>query len=330
MIFVKFFICAGLIVLAGVRLTRYADALGEKLNWGRAWVGVFVLGFVTSLPEAVTSLSALVQFQAYDLAAGNIFGSNIFNPLLIVFMDMAYRKGAISNDIKNHHAHKWSAIFAISLSLILIIEIYFRQVMYVRLGGTSLGMWLVAVLYVIGIRVLAQENTEQQASSVNVEDRAKASLSKILLNILGAACVVVVSAIFLSQAADELATTTSLGRTFVGSIFLAIVTSLPEVVVSLSALRLGSVDLALGNIFGSNMVNIFILFLCDLISVQTPITYAISQVHVFTAVLGVLLTYLLWINMRQVNQKQIAHVGVISWFMFFIFSSGMYILYLIR
>ena len=85
----------------------------------------------------------------------------------------------------------------------------------------------------------------------------------------------------LAQSADEIALQTGLGRTFVGSIFLALVTSLPEMVVSLSALKMGAFDLAIGNIFGSNMTNMFIVFFVFLSPIlRGPILYDVGSTHI--------------------------------------------------
>ncbi len=96
-------------------------------------------------------------------------------------------------------------------------------------------------------------------------------LKTALINYMGNAILVILSAIFLPKIGEGLAATTGLGQTFVGNIFIAISTSLPEVVVSIAAVRMGSVDLAIGNLFGSNIFNIFILALDDIFFTRGPI-----------------------------------------------------------
>ena len=83
MAWITFIVSAAGIVYAGVLLTKYADILSDRLHLGKTWVGIVLLGFVTSLPEAITSLISVVSLTADDLAIGNLFGSNNFNPMLI-------------------------------------------------------------------------------------------------------------------------------------------------------------------------------------------------------------------------------------------------------
>jgi len=135
---------------------------------------------------------------------------------------------------------------------------------------------------------------------------------------------------WLAKSADAIAQQTGLGGTFFGSIFLAFVTSLPELVVSLSALRLGSLDLAIGNIFGSNMTNMFILFFCSLFHRGGPILGAVSKVHVITAALSILLTYVAVKGIFDRNKKTVFGLGWDSLIMIFFFVAGTGILYTLR
>jgi cation:H+ antiporter len=108
-------------------------------------------------------------------------------------------------------------------------------------------------------------------------------LKTALLNYAIHAVIVVIAAIFLPKIGEGLATATGLGQTFVGNIFIAISTSLPEVVVSLAAVKLDAVDLAIGNLFGSNIFNIFILALDDIFFVKGPLLSYVNSDHIISA-----------------------------------------------
>ena len=95
MIWIEFAICATLIVAAATQLSRYGDVIAEKTGLGRAWVGGILLAGVTSLPELVSGVSAIVWLNAPNLAAGSILGSCLFNLALIALMDLAYQPGSI-------------------------------------------------------------------------------------------------------------------------------------------------------------------------------------------------------------------------------------------
>jgi cation:H+ antiporter len=87
MIWLQFVTTALLIVLAGVRLARFGDVLGEKSGLGRSWIGVVLLAATTSLPELFTGFGATVLAALPDIAVGDVLGSCMFNLLILSFMD---------------------------------------------------------------------------------------------------------------------------------------------------------------------------------------------------------------------------------------------------
>ncbi len=322
MIWLKFFISAAVIIFAGTRLTSYADQLSDQLQVGKVWMGVVLLGFVTSLPEAITSLVSVISFQSGDLAIGNILGSNNFNPMILVVMDVAYRQDSVTNAIRSNASHTASAGFAIFLTMGVIAGIFFKIGFLVSL--------LIALGYFGGMRYLALLEKNKKAESVPVSNQKKKSFLKIYLNIIISAICIIGAAIFLAGSADALAEETGLGRTFVGSIFLALVTSLPEMVVSLSALKLGAFDLAVGNIFGSNMTNIFIIPVCDVFYRGGFILNGVSAAHILTASLSILLTLVAMVGIHCKNKKTFFGMGLDSFIMIVLFMAGTKILYNLR
>lgn len=330
---IEFTISAVLIVYAGIKLTTYADRLSERLQIGKMWVGVVLLGFITSLPEAITSLVAIISLGANDLAIGNMVGSNNFNPMLLVVMDVVYRTGPISNRINVRKSHETSALLAILLSFIVIVEIRFSEwISLIHFGRISLGTMAIFLVYFLGMKYISQLGM-QEAKNVNSQQVSLSGLEsvrKLSLKLLFSAIIVVVGAMWLANSADTIAANTGLGRTFVGSILLAFITSLPEMVVSLSALKLGALDLAVGNILGSNMTNVFLIGFCGLFHRGGPILATVSKSHEFTACLSILLVMVLIKAISTRQTKSFFKIGYDSLLMAFIFLAGTGILYKIR
>ena len=333
MYWIEFFISAAIIVFAGIRLTIDADKLSDELQLGKVWIGIILLGLVTSLPEAITSLAAIISLRADDLAIGNLLGSNNFNPMLLVVMDVLYRQGSVTNAVLPSQLHKTSAYFAIFLVFLVIVDIMFNAIFPAfHVGPVSVGGILIALFYFMGMKRLAHLGAGQSVITASQERTAKqnATVVRIWAQLLISSVLVIVGAMWLAKSADIIAYQTGLGRTFVGSIFLAFVTSLPEMVVSLSALRLGSLDLAVGNIFGSNMTNMFIVFVCGLFHRGGPVLGAVSKTHIATAVLSILLTYVAIKGIFARDKKTILGVGWDSVIMIFLFIVGTSILYQLR
>jgi len=333
MYWIEFIFSAAVIVFAGIRLTFYADKLSDHLKIGKVWVGIILLGLVTSLPEAITSLIAVISLGANDLAIGNLLGSNNFNPMLIVVLDALFKGGSITSLLNPNKSQVTSAYLAIALSCVVIAELALSPGIVSGHNGTvSLGGILIVVLYFGGMKKLAALSTEVIGEPSKKENsrETKTSLSKILINLVYSSLLVVVGAIYLTHSCEIIAVKTGLGRTFVGSIFLAFATSLPEIVVSVSAFKMNELDLAIGNIFGSNMTNIFIVFICGLFNQGVPILSVVSKTHIFTGILGIILTYLALRVICDKNQKVICGLGVNTIVMIVVFVVGTGIMYQLR
>ncbi len=279
MIWLQFLATALVIVLAGVRLARYGDVLGEKSGLGRSWIGVVLLAATTSLPELFTGFGATALAALPDIAVGDVLGSCMFNLLILSFMD------ALQPEPLSTRAHQGHAL-SIGFGLLLIGIVGFGL-----LGGTRLPAlgWvgpytpLLILLYFVSMRLiftherqrLAREKREI-AEELQYED---ISLRRAGLHYAGAAIVVVAAALWLPRLGAELARQTGLGEAFVGSLFVAITTSLPEIVVSITAVRIGAIDLGIGNVLGSNLFNLLILGLDDIFYRPGPLLVAADASH---------------------------------------------------
>lgn len=320
MYWLEFFISALFIVLAGVRLTHYVDQLSDVMNWGKTWVGVILLGCITSLPEIITSLSAVISLHAPDLAIGNILGSNCINPMLIVLMDIVYREGSITDAIPLKRSHLLAGSFVLFLTLIILGDLLG---MFPMVGSFGMGSILVGLFFVVGMRLIATAEVQSEAVFLPV------STSKTVIwgNVIVCALVVVFAAMRLAHSSDVIAQQTGLGQTFVGSILLAFVTSLPEIVVTLSALKMRAFDLAIGNILGSNMTNIFIVFLCDLFWKTGSVLQGVSTSHVLTGILSFCLVSVILVGLKVKPKKCILRLGWDSWIMVLLYGVGTIYIY---
>lgn len=327
MAWVLFCTSAMVIIWAGIDLTRYADRLSDRLNLGKAWVGTLLLGFVTSLPEAITCIKAVISLGAYDLAMGNLVGSNNFNPLLIVVMDICYRKGSVSDRIHPHRSHQESVFYLLLLTAVLAFDVYTQG--FWHYGPMSVSTFVIGVGYFLVMRRLATLNKQnegtQSADDVMKGDRN--SLAKIWTHIVISGCLIVLAAMVLASSSNAIAISTGWGGTFVGSILVACVTSLPEMVVTISSMRLAAFDLAVGNILGSNISNLFILVFCSLFSAPQTMLSQISSVHLLTVGSSMALVILLWLGIRQKRKWLFLSIGWDSWMMMMIFLTSSYLLF---
>ncbi len=282
-----FILCAAVILVAGTHLSRYGDVIADMTGLGRTWIGVVLLASVTSLPELITGFSSTAIFRVPDIAMGDIAGSCMFNLVIIAMLDALHSPAPISTRV--HQGQVLSASFGILLlglvSLSLILDEMLPVIGWVSVSSVFfVGIYLLAmrIIFTYEQRRLVEEFVAEMATEAEVRHPSPVRVYGLFaLN----AVLIVGAALYLPGLAETLAETTGLGQTFFGTIFVALSTSLPEVVVSIAALRIGAIDMAVGNIFGSNLFNVGILALDDLFYTPGPLLAAVEPSHI-VAVLG--------------------------------------------
>ncbi|HAS52628.1 MAG: sodium:proton exchanger [Nitrospirae bacterium GWC2_57_13] len=316
-----FIACTVLIVYSGMNLSKYGDILAEKTGLSRTWIGVVLMAAVTSLPELITGISSVAVVGVPEIAAGDVFGSCVFNMLILAVLDAISRPMPLYT--KAHTGHVLSAGFGILLIGVAAVGLFAQEAMP-AIGWIGSTSFLIIALYLAAMRMVYSYEKRQIAAFI--KERAEelkyetiATRSAVLWYVLNAV-VVIVAATFLPGIGEGIAERTGLGQTFVGNIFIALSTSLPEVVVSVAALRIGAVDLAIGNLLGSNIFNIFILALDDLFFLDGPLLTSVSTSHGISALSAIMMTSLAVIGLVYRAEKKRM---VLSWH-----SVGMIMVYM--
>ena len=310
MIWLQFAGTALVIVLAGARLARYGDVLGEKSGLGRSWIGVVLLAATTSLPELFTGFGATALAPLPDIAIGDVLGSCMFNLLILSMMD------AVQPEPLSARAHQGHAI-SIGFGLLLIGVAGVGLVVGDRmptLGWVGISSPVLIVLYFVAMRVIfTHEQTRRARETSEVAEElqyGETTLRTAMIHYSIAAVVVIAAALWLPQLGAELARRTGLGEAFVGSLFVALTTSLPEIVVSLTAVRIGAVDLGIANVLGSNLFNLLILGLDDFFYREGPLLAAAATSHGVTVTAIVMMNALFLIGLTY---KVIKKRFVVTW-----------------
>jgi cation:H+ antiporter len=291
LLWLSFIVCSSIIFYSGTKLSRYGDIIAEKTGLGRTWIGVVLMASVTSLPELVTGISSITYAGVPDIAVGDVLGSCVLNMLIFAILDVFHRPMPIS--AKAHYGHILSAGF-VMLLLGFVAASLFLGDRVSPLGWIGPYSLLFVFIYFIAMRLIYfYEKREISAflREMAVELRYRDIPAKTAYINFGInALVVIVAAIILPKVGEGIAQITGLGQTFVGNIFIAISTSLPEAAVSISAVKMGLIDLAIGNLFGSNIVNIFILAIDDIFFIKGPIFSFVNIDHIIPALSAITMT----------------------------------------
>jgi len=310
MIWLLFASAAAVIVLGGTQLAHYGDVLGEKSGWGRSWIGVVLLAATTSLPELFTGFSATALAGLPEIAVGDVLGSCMFNLLILSLMD------AVQPEPLSTRAHQGHAL-SIGFGLLLVGIVGVGLVSASRvpaLGWVGLSAPALILVYFAAMRVVFRhERARRAAERRDVAEElqyASISLRTAAWRYGLAALAVIGAALPLPELGAELARRTGLGEAFVGSLFIAMTTSLPEIVVSLAAVRLGAVDLGISNVLGSNLFNMLILGLDDLFYRQGPLLAAVGPSHTVSVAALVMMNAVFLIGLTY---KVVTKRFVVAW-----------------
>ncbi len=240
-----FFGCAAVIVFSGTKLTKYGDKIAGLTGWGNAWVGLILLASLSSLPELLTSIGSVTLAHEPDLAAGNVFGSCVFNLFILSLIDVRIKQPITS-------------LIAYSANAVLVIGV----------------------------------------------------------------------ALFLSYFTEQLAHQSGLSNTFFSTLFLAVVTSLPELVVSFAAIRMGAFDLLVGNLLGSNLFNIFVLALTDLFFTEGSLFANVNTQHLESVMVVLIMTAVAGWGFMAKPKKKIWRLGIDTFIILILYIGLMVTLFL--
>lgn len=329
-IWAQFALCVLLIGVAGFKLSRHGDVIAEKTGMGGTWIGLILLATVTSLPELVTGISSVALVKAPDIAVGNVLGACIINLAMIVVLDLLHRGESIYT--RAHQGHILSAAFGvILLSFVgfnILLASHGRAPAF---GHVGLATSVIAAIYLAAMVSIFRYERAQQAEFVErkAERYADMSLRQAAVGYALAACVVVGAALWLPYVGAEISQHMGWSQSFVGTLFIALATTLPEMVVTVSALRLGAIDMAIANLFGSNLFNVFILAIDDLFFLQGPLFMHVSSLHAVSALSAVMMTGIAIVGLFYRPRTRVFRtVGWGSLFLLSIYLLNTYIVYL--
>lgn len=249
-------VVAVLIASSGTILTVYAEKLGEKLGISGAFVGLIILSVVSSLPELGTTFSVVNYLGKPDMAAGNLFGSNTFNMLILAIFDFAL--GSASIYALSTAPHQKSISLALLMTIVSIAAIHTSG--FGVLGGYAIDSALLVLLYIFGVYSLFLD----EKNSVAAGPARDGDIPwKEIAIVTGSGAVVVISGYWLAGISGDIQKATGWGESFIGNIFLAVTTSLPELVITLASLRLKAYDMAIANTVGSCFFNLVLFSVVD-------------------------------------------------------------------
>ncbi|HUW01774.1 MAG TPA: hypothetical protein VMW08_05445 [Acidimicrobiales bacterium] len=278
-----------MVVAAGTVLAKVGDDLAERTGIGRLYVGALLVAVATSLPELATDITAAAS-DAPDLAIGDLFGSSMANMAILAIVDLRHR-GRVLPRVELGHTRV--AAVAIGLTALAVMDISTAPGIDIfHVGIAPIGImcgYLAALAWFRRVPPIGVAKADPTPFRRPPSGDRWLGTKPMLIRFAAAATVLLVAAPALTFSAEEIAVRTGVSQSFLGVTLLAVSTSLPELAASLAAVRLGAFDLALGNLLGSNAVNMAMIVFIDAAYRPGPILAAVDSTSVVAGTGAILL-----------------------------------------
>lgn len=324
LLWLQLLICLSVIGYAGYFLSRYGDIIAEKSGISASWVGLILLATATSLPELVTGISAVTAAGAPNIAVGDVLGSTVFNLAILVILDALYRRETLYSRAAQGH------ILSASLGALLIAFAGFSLLldqagMSPAFGHVGLYSPFILLVYLVAMRAVYsyERRTLSEFVEASAERYPDVTLRSAVKGYAWAALAVVLAGSWLPFVAKGISGMMGWEQSFVGTLLVAAVTSAPEAAVTISALRIGALDMAIASLLGSNLFDIIILAVDDVFYTSGPLLAHVDASHALTAFTAVMMSALVIVGV--VFRPQGRAVLGLTWV-----SLGLFLLYILN
>lgn len=282
-----FLLLAFLTIFTSIKLSYYGDLLSKKSKLGSAFVGGLLIASITSLPEFVTSISAVVLNNP-TLSFGDIVGSNMFNIFVLGCYNIYFFNSNFFKNTKRSH---------IIECIILLIDYIFITLgtFNVIIDYISIVLIIMYILYMILVFKSKNESKDEQVNE-----------KYITIKFILTAIFMIILSIFLTYQADKISKLyPNFSSSSVGAILLGITTSLPEVVTTFALIKLNNYNMAISNMLGSNIFNFLVLSFADIFIKNDYIYNYCDRYGLLYLIGGILVTIFLSISILSNKRKGI-------------------------
>lgn len=341
---------AVIVWIAGTRMACYADQVAIRTGIGHAAVGLVLLAGITSLPEIAVSITSSIENNA-ALAINNLLGSVAMQIAILAVADAWMGRQALTVVAASSGVLLQVALNAVLLSLVAA-AITIGDVPFFHAGAWA---WSLLFAYIFAIwkvsdsqgrnywvarKTPIQKKIEKKESPApgahpssdenKAEDEDCGISVSLVMKCIAAGAAILIAGFLLSRTGDAIARQTGLGQSFVGAVLIAISTSLPETSTVISAVRLRRYEMAISDIFGTNLFNVGMIFLVDIVYSGKPVLTEVGRFSQFAAMLGSVLACVYLVGLIERRDRTVARMGVDSFAVLILYGCGLVMLYQLR
>lgn len=324
---ILFIIATIFIAIGGTKLSKVADQLADLSGMGEALFGAIFLGGVTSMPGIATSVVAAYNNHP-QLAISNAIGGIAAQTAFLSIADITYPKTNLEHAAASF-ANLMQGLLLIGLLSVVLIGISGPEVTVFNVHPLSIFMIL---LYVAGTSLISKARDkpmwQPKETRATVKDVPREqninnlSLKKTIIKFIILAFIVGAAGYTVAKSGISIVENTGLSESFVGGLFTAVATSLPELFVSIAAVRQKALTLAVGNIIGGNTFDVLFVAFADLAYHQGSILHAIASEQVYIIALTMLMVSTLILGLLHREKKGVGKIGWESFLIILLYLSG--------
>jgi cation:H+ antiporter len=312
-------VSAALVWGAGTRLSYLVDALAVRIGMGKALAGFLLLGIATSLPELATTVTASITGNA-ALALNNIFGSIATNVLLLAIADAVLGRDALTSVVA-HPATLLQGTLGI-----LLLGVVAAGVAVGDADLFGLGVWstVLVPLFALAVWISSRHENrptwvpfdhigvlaaEQDAGKARAEPESELPIGELVRRALLLGALIFVAGYTLAETGDAIAVETGIGASLAGFVLVGLATSLPEISSVVGAVRLRRYELAIGDIFGTNLFDLMLIPIADVFFLGGPILGEAGRFEIVAALLGIVLTAIYVVGLLDRRNRTLFRMG---------------------
>ncbi|GAA0788978.1 sodium:calcium antiporter [Marinobacterium sediminicola] len=331
LIILAFAAVAAIIGVAGIKMTKTARDLAQATGLGQALMGAVFIGASTSLSGITTSVTAAAEGYA-QLAVSNGLGGIAAQTVFLALADIVYRRA----NLEHAAASAENLFMSAFLLTLLAIHALALSLPSASLFSVHPASFILVAAYVFGVHLLARthdmpmwlprKTRDTPAEPVGRRSRGRLQIGRLWLHFVGYAMVVALAGWSLAELAVPLGAKTGLSHGVVGGIFTAVSTSIPELVVAITAVRMGALNLAVGDIIGGNAFDTLFVAASDFAYRDGPIYAAISSAEQFWLANAMLMTGVLLMGLIYRQRHGPGNIGLESVILLVLYFGGVAVL----
>lgn len=334
-----FVVAAAIIGFAGTRVARYADSIQKRTGMGEAVAGMLLLGLITALPETAVTVTAAHAGNA-RLAVNNLLGGMALNVAILATADIAIRREALTSAVASALPLLQGALLVLMLAIVASATVVGDR----GVLGIGIWSWLLLAVYGASVTVVRRARGHEGWKPTTADSRApkkrddssreggekSGSLAPLVGRTLVGAAAILAAGYVIAKSGDAMAEQTGLGASFFGAVFLALSTSLPEITIVFSSVRMGNYAMAVSDIFGANLFGLTLLFVVDAVYRGEPVLTQASRFATFAALLGIAVSTLFIAGLLERRHAMVLRMGIDSLIVIGTYVAGIIVLYTLK